>query len=427
MEKARNFVHLIIVVFWFLSICAWRGISITPHDIGSGNKNPNLITTYFWWMLDWQTHKILCNITLDHQGLPSNDEIKQYCGNELTTKWETTPPCDLSKGCRGAYLHLASSQTVPNLTSQGTSVSAPNLLDVQQLEPKTYVDTCARIWQSQPTFRPPWLAIPSHSVSIATYNDYYYLAGRLIANDLVNARNCPSGGLSGNGYANECGMDAARDLNYFWQNQFDTKIIDESLEVGIPATLLKNLFAQESQFWPGTFLRPYQFSSYHFGLGQITSQGVDSLLMYDTNFYNETCKLFLSKETCSVSYVRLSRENKAILRGAVVAQVNADCPECVTGVDLERTKKGISLTAQVLVANCIQIGEIVSKVTLYIPGSVATYEDLWRFTIGNYHVGSGRMANAINKTWNKFGILTWGDVAPHIEDEDVIRYVDNLD
>ena len=50
--------------------------------------------------------------------------------------------------------------------------------------------------------------------------------------------------------------------------------------------------------------------------------------MYDTNFYNETCKLFLSKETCSVPYVRLSRENKAILRGAVVAQVNADCPEC---------------------------------------------------------------------------------------------------
>ena len=149
--------------------------------------------------------------------------------------------------------------------------------------------------------------------------------------------------------------------------------------------------------------------------------------MYDTNFYNETCKLFLSKETCSVSYVRLSRENKAILRGAVVAQVNADCPECVTGVDLERTELGISLTAKVLVANCIQMGEIVSRVTLYIPGSVASYEDMWRFTIANYHVGSGRMIYAINKAWDKFGILTWSEVARHIEDEDVIRYVENID
>ncbi|MFC2055178.1 hypothetical protein ACFLV7_12930 [Chloroflexota bacterium] len=378
-------------------------------------------------MLDWQTHKILCNITIDHQGLPTNEEINQYCGNELTTTWQTTPACDLSKGCRGAYLHLASSQIVTNQTSQETEVSSPPLLDIQQLEPKTYVDTCALIWQSPPTFRPPWLAIPSNSISIATYNDYYYLAGRLIGNGLVNASNCPSGGLRGNGYANECGMDAARDLNIFWQNQFDTNIIDDALEVGIPATMLKNLFAQESQFWPGTFIQPYQFTPRHFGLGQITNPGVDVLLMYDTNFYNETCKLFLSKETCSVSYVRLSRENKDILRGAVVAQVNADCPECVTGVDLERTKLSISLTAQVLVANCIQIGEIVSRVTLYNPGSVATYEDLWRFTIGNYHVGSGRMANAINKSWNKFHVLTWSDVAPHIKDEDVIRYVDNLD
>ena len=223
MEKARTYVRLIIVVILFLSICAFRGNSISPHDVGSGNKNPNLNTTYFWWMLDWQTHQILCNITLDHQGLPTDEEIKQFCGNELATTWQTTPPCDLSKGCRGAYLHLASSQIGPNQTSQGTLFSTPPLLDVQQQEPKTYVDTCALIWQSQPTFRPPWLAIPSQSISIATYNDYYYLAGRLISNNLVNASSCPSGGLSGNGYANECGMDAARELNYFWQNQFDSQ------------------------------------------------------------------------------------------------------------------------------------------------------------------------------------------------------------
>ena len=132
MEKARNHFRLIIVVLLFLSICAFRGISITPNDIGSGNKNPNLITTYFWWMLDWQTHQIMCNITLDHEGLPTNEEIKQFCGNELTTIWQTPRSRQLGLLRYRSGAHLASSQLVPNQTSQGTSVSSPPLLDIQQ-------------------------------------------------------------------------------------------------------------------------------------------------------------------------------------------------------------------------------------------------------------------------------------------------------
>jgi hypothetical protein len=41
-----------------------------------------------------------------------------------------------------------------------------------------------------------------------------------------------------------------------WQNQFDERIMEVALETGVPAQLMKNLFAKESQFWPGVFQKP---------------------------------------------------------------------------------------------------------------------------------------------------------------------------
>ena len=48
-----------------------------------------------------------------------------------------------------------------------------------------------------------------------------------------------------------CGMEVARDAVNIWQNQFDEIILNTAKDTGVPANLLKNLFATESQFWPG--------------------------------------------------------------------------------------------------------------------------------------------------------------------------------
>jgi len=218
-------------------------------------------------------------------------------------------------------------------------------------------------------------------------------------------------------------MDKARPVVLFWQNQFDRAIFEAAKQKGIPAQLLKNLFAQESQFWPGTDLY-----STHFGLGQATELGIDALFIWNPDFYNQYCPLILSKEACSVSYVRQSSENKAILRGYFTYRINVDCPECPYGIDMEKTFDSVSIFADLVVANCHQVAQIVNNATDFVPGSVASYEDLWRFTLANYHVGPGCVSFAIFKTWDGVNSLTWDEVNKRFTEtcSIAIKYVENI-
>jgi len=393
------------------------------HNTSDINENPTINIRYVWWMLNWKSNQIVCSVPIIHEGLPTFEEIKKHCGNESANEWLYTPPCNQSKSCNGVYMHLARTESLTNQSPTDISESTANIFAYQQQNRK-FIDSCALIWQAQPPpGRPPWLMTPDIGGSLATYNDYYYLAGRLIANNIVKADHCRAGGLDGMGYANECGMDAARPFNHYWQNQFDPNIIDAAYEVGVPAQLMKNLFARESQFWPGTFYYPNEY-----GLGQITNNGVDVLFIWNTKFYNEFCPLILSKDSCSSSYIQLNRQDRDMLRGAVIAQINADCPDCLTGIDMDRTKLGIPFTANLLVANCHQVAEMVTYITDYTPGAVASYQDLWLITLANYHAGSGYISNALYKTWQKTGTLNWSEIASRIPygAKEVHQYVEDI-
>jgi hypothetical protein len=115
------------------------------------------------------------------------------------------------------------------------------------------IATCAEIWQAFPPVGgvPDWLSTPEDPAFLASEEPYSYLAGRLIAEGVVDASSCPSGGLLSNGYADNCGLEVAMPEVIEWQNQFDDQIMDVALNSKVPAQLLKNLFALESQFWPG--------------------------------------------------------------------------------------------------------------------------------------------------------------------------------
>lgn len=191
----------------------------------------------------------------------------------------------------------------------------------------------------------------------------------------------------------------------------------------MPAQLLKNLFAQESQFWPGTFRVPYEF-----GLGQITDTGADTLLLWNSDFYDQFCPLLLSEEGCSGGYMKLSPDDQALLRGYLAVQAKADCPTCMTGVDLSSVNFSMSLFANTLRANCEQVGQIVFNATEKNPGSVASYEDLWRFTIANYHAGAGCLSYAVHLAWNSSGALDWPLVASNLTApcQGVIPYIENI-
>lgn len=288
------------------------------------------------------------------------------------------------------------------------------------------VSSCVQTWSAFPPAggATNWLATPQDKLLLASDGPYFYLAGRLISQGVVNASGCPAGGLLANGYADACGLEAARSLVEAWQNQFDKRIIEAADETGVPAQLLKNLFAQESQFWPGIFRVKNEF-----GLGQITDMGADTILLWNNSFYDQFCPLMLAEDTCAQGYMHLASDQQALLRGALAVQAKADCPDCVTGVNLVNTDFSVSLFARTLQANCEQVAQIVFNATTLKPGQVSSYEDLWRFTVANYHAGPGCLAYAINSAWNGNKVkLLWSEVATFFTDpcKGVIPYVDKI-
>lgn len=287
------------------------------------------------------------------------------------------------------------------------------------------LSTCASIWDVFPPVGglPDWLKTPDQPVLLASEEPYYYLAGRLVMQNMVDVSPCTSGGMLPNGYADACGLEQARPLIQEWQNQFDSRITEVARESGIPAQIMKNLFAQESQFWPGVFRVPYEF-----GLGQITDNGVDSIFIWKPDFFAQFCPLVFHEDSCAGGYLSLDEDSRAIIRGALALQAKVDCPECETGIDLSHTNFSVALFANTLQANCAQVSRTVYTATERSPGAVATYEDLWRFTIANYHAGPGCTAFAIHQSWLNTGRLTWEDAVDYFTDacRGVIPYVEKI-
>ena len=486
-----------------------------------------------WWLIRWADNQITCQIFIDHEGLPTNQEINNACDNQIYNEWVQTPPCDVanqglreSTTCKGMYLFDVGSQTKEHtviidlppatvwLNLSGCTLEPPSnfcknlpslLLTGQEPLPNEHieaihavigkkeytctsaiceipltptalrgtqvefwadssfgdttehytalvrvldsgvtnfptaggwfvnvlstqwqgvpVDSCAQIWDAFPPVggAPFWLSNPTQEQLLATDQPFYYLAGRLIDHGVVDASDCPDGGLLPNGYANACGLDKARPMVELWQNQFDKPIIRVAQETNLPSQLLKNLFAQESQFWPGVFR-----VSKEFGLGQMTDLGADTILIWNPTFYEQFCPLVLESKVCAGGYLHLKADESAILRGALASNANADCPECQDGIDLTSVDASITLFAQTLKANCSQISRTVFNATNSSPGMVSNYENLWRFVLANYNAGAGCLAFAVYSTWQNHQPLEWDFVSTHFTEacQGAVDYVE---
>jgi hypothetical protein len=274
--------------------------------------------------------------------------------------------------------------------------------------------SCAETWQVFPPVGgpPAWLATPNHISGLSSNIPYNYLAANLIRQGAVDVSSCPDGGLVSNGTgASECGLEASTEAVNAWQNRFDSLILDVAHETGVPAQMLKNLFARESQFWPGTFL-----SGGDTGLGQITDQGADTTLLWNPSFYNSFCPLVLSAETCDSGYLNLESDQQELLRFALVNSVNATCVDCPLGIDLERADYSVKVFAHTLAANCEQAAQVVWN---YSGKKTAgelniTYEDMWKFTLVNYNAGGGCLADALQQTITTKEDLTWENVSKYL-------------
>jgi hypothetical protein len=271
------------------------------------------------------------------------------------------------------------------------------------------VATCSNSWNVFPPVGgpPEWLTTPKQSEELSSDIPYTYLATNLILQGVVDASSCPDGGLlPGGGGVNQCGLEKARPAVTEWQNQFDDLILSTAQQTAVPARLLKNLFARESQFWPGF----YQGAP-DVGLGQLTEDGADTTLFWNPSFYEQFCPLVYPDDICAGGYMHLKEEEQIQLRRALVGSVNATCDSCPLGLDLAKADFSVVVFAHTMIANCEQAGQVVQNYTGSTPGDVASYEDLWKFTLVNYNAGGGCLAEGITRALGEGLALTWDNTS----------------
>ncbi len=286
------------------------------------------------------------------------------------------------------------------------------------------VASCVQAWKTLPPVGgpPEWLSTPPNSAELNSDIPYNYLAAQLIQQHVVDASSCPNGGLAPDESATNCGMDVARNAVRDWQNQFDNIILNIAKDTGVPAHLLKNLFAIESQFWPGA--RPKS----DIGLGQLTERGADTTLLWNPPFFAQFCPLVMDATECSKGYLHLSDDQQQYVRLALIDAVNATCENCPLGIDLDRANFSIGVFAHTMLANCEQTGQLVENVTGDVAGNSASYEDLWKFTLVNYNAGPGCLGDALDFTEGADQELTWENVSSHLEPacQGAINYVNEI-
>ncbi len=285
--------------------------------------------------------------------------------------------------------------------------------------------TCSLLWEAFPpeTGLPLWLTTPEQPEDLASDEPYALLAGVLIRRGAVAATDCPAFGLTETGAANACGLERARPLVDAWQDRFDETIFQVARETGVPARLMKNLFARESQFWPNLLGADEEL-----GLGQLTPEGTDTTLLWNRDFYDGFCPLVLSAEACARGYAHLSTEEQALLRGALFQQVDPACATCPLGIDLSRAHFSVTVFAETLLAHCQQVGWMVQDITGEVPGAVSGYEDLWRFTLASYNAGPGCLATALSDTWRAREPLDWEHLAANLTPacQGAVEYVEGI-
>ncbi|HQX00891.1 MAG TPA: S8 family serine peptidase, partial [Anaerolineales bacterium] len=335
-------------------------------------------TGFAWDLIRKDNGQSVCAINITHEGEPTSDEIKQICGNDLFTGWQN-----------GEYVL---SKITPTATPTANTYS--------------------------------WLDTPKTAAGLQTNIQLTYLAGKLIAAGYVDVSACNGSSLLPNGYANPCGMTAARPYVFIWQNRFDEIILNAAVKENIPAAMFKNLLIQESQMWP-------QASSHippEYGIGQLTENGTDTLLMWNNPYFKKMCNDVLDVENCKKDYLSISASERAFLRGSTLIKVRADCANCANKIDLEITEKSIPVFAAALKANFHQIDQIAKNLTGKAAVSQMEWQEVWKLSTANYHAGPGCTSSAMRATLRDKKPLRWKYISKNFQAgcESAVDYVEHI-
>ena len=259
-----------------------------------------------------------------------------------------------------------------------------------------------------------WLYIPETASQLDTNENLFFLAGQLISSGVVDAGMCPSGGLTLTGYANACGMDAAKADVIAVQNLMNQPILEQWETVGVPPVMLKMMIRTESQFWPSLHMQT------HYGYGHITNIGMRNALQWNADLRAKVCD-----DTSAINC-----ELSVPVADQILSSLVATCVTCDYGIDLNAASRSIDILAETVLGFCFQTQQLVFNATGWYSGLVVDYPTIWKLTLMNYNAGSECVFSSVASAFKVTnGPVKWADIKAVTKDELCVRgmtYADNI-
>ncbi len=281
------------------------------------------------------------------------------------------------------------------------SISAPFLLgairasEIRLPSPSNYssakiVSSCLNR-EKIPEAEMGWTYVPTTADQLYSEDNLQWLAGRLISEQIVDASNCPAGGLASNGYANACGMSQAQPDVIQIQNALNETILDQYTSVGVPPVLVKQLIRTESQFWPSEDMPG------HDGLGHVTTLGAVNALKWNPDLLAIVCGS--SENDCIADNVTAEM---------MFEKMVSTCPSCADGINMEKTNQSVKLLSTVVMTYCEQTAQLIFNATGWRSDLVVDYPTLWKLTMMNYNSGSTCVFNTVRDAFKRTqGPIDW--------------------
>jgi len=252
-----------------------------------------------------------------------------------------------------------------------------------------------------------WLYVAESADELYTEEQFFFLAGQLINEGVVDASFCPTGGMRDIDYANACGMATALPAVIEIQNSVNEAVLRAWREVGVPPVLLKQMIRRESQFWPSTHTKDEMDYLLEFGFGHMTYFRMQNALMWNRDLY---------AKICSTSTNVNCRQEEGIVNQFLYSLV-ATCDGCKNGIDPNQVDYSVDILAESVLGHCYQTSQLIYNATDWYPSLVVDYATIWKLTLVNYTSGPNCVYDAVSETFDQTdGPMSWAEISSNISD-----------